>query len=305
MTLTLNADGQPYAVGFNRSRNIDKATYVLNGIIDGVQSDGKLTDSEIMYMDVWMKSQKNLNLEADTLDLFQAVKHVLEEREISQEARADLHQLIKDILKYGPSDDKSGNEPRINQFIGLLKGICADGNIVRSEIRRVESWIAVNKDVADMFPIKPVHERLCKVLADDKISDEELTDLSDLLSEIAGDKFKETGDVDGSIGEVFCDDVRRFSFQGKFVCFTGKFLVGTRKQCMADAETLGASVKSSVTSELDVLVVGAVTSRDWRFQNFGRKIERAMSLRMDYGSPTILSERQWVGFLSESGYLTS
>ena len=54
MTSTLNADGQPYAVGFNRSRNIDKATYVLNGIIAGVQSDGKLTDSEIMYMYVWM-----------------------------------------------------------------------------------------------------------------------------------------------------------------------------------------------------------------------------------------------------------
>jgi len=102
-------------------------------------------------------------------------------------------------------------------FTGLLKGICADGTIVRSEIRRVESWIAVNKDVANMFPVKPVHERLCKVLADDKNSDEELSDLSDLLSEIAGDKFKETGDVDGSIGEVFCDDVRRFSFQGKFV----------------------------------------------------------------------------------------
>ena len=40
MTSTLNADGQPYAVGFNRGRNIDKATYVLNRIIGGVESDG-------------------------------------------------------------------------------------------------------------------------------------------------------------------------------------------------------------------------------------------------------------------------
>jgi len=295
MPSTLNVDGQPRTIGFNRSRNIEKATYVLNGIIDGVNADGKLTDVEIVYIDSWLKNQNFIQLEADNLDLFQAVKHVLESGEITNAEKSDLHQLIKDILKYGPEID-SAEESRINQFIGLLKGICSDGHIVKSEIDRVERWVRSNEDLSGMFPIKPINDRLLHALQDDQLSDDELSELSLLITEIAGDKFTQSGDVDGCIGDFFCDNVKDYNLTNKTICFTGKFLSGTRRQCEFNAHRLGAQPKSTVTNDLDVLVIGTVTSRDWRFQNFGRKVERAMELRASNGKPLILSEKQWIEF---------
>lgn len=298
MSANLDADGQPYAIGFNRARNVDKAAYVLRGIIDGVNANGFLTDAEILYLDAWMRSQENLRLESDSLDLFQAVKHVLEDKKITQDERADLHQLIQDILDFG-GREKTSEESRINEFLGLVKGVCADGVVDRSEIGRVEAWISANKEIAELFPIKPVYERISDAMADSIITDDELDDLSKLLAEIAGDRFTETGDVDGSIGKVFCDNLDQIAFEDQIFCFTGKFLSGTRKQCQEEARSRGAHVKSDVSSKVDVLVIGSVTSRDWRFQNFGRKIERAMGLRNNNGTPIILSEESWITFLEK------
>jgi len=293
MSRKFEADKQPPTVGFNRARNIDKAAYVLKGIIDGVNVDGNLVDTEILYLDAWMRSQQSLGLQVVAFDLYQAVNRVLEDQTISLDERADLNELIQNILDFGDENRTPDDEARINEFLSMLKAICADGIIIQPEISRVEAWITANRDISKAFPIKPVYYRIRDAVKDDVIHGEELAKLNELILEITGDNYAHAGDVDGSIGQVFCDDIEHFSFEGKTFCFAGNFLCGTRKQCQFEAEIRGANVKTSVTSDVDVLVVGSVTSEDWRSENFGRKIERAISLRAESDSPIILSEEQW------------
>jgi len=298
MSKNLDDQGQPIIRAFNSARNREKATYVLKGILEGINSNGKLSDAEILYLSAWMKNQEYLKYEADTLDLFQAVKHVLEDGIITEDERTDLYQLIKDIQEFGELGDSPYDEPRINEFLGLLKGIYADGEVSLSEIDRIEEWVIANKDISEKFPIDAVYQRIRAAKADNIITADELDDLKELVADLSGDDFTKTGDVDGSIGQVFCDVLDSFNIHGKTFCFTGKFLSGTRNHCHTQVESRGAYTKTSVTHDVDVLVIGTVTSRDWRFQNFGRKIERALEQRNETGSPTILSEEQWIGFIS-------
>jgi len=300
MSNRINAPQQPPAVGFNRARNIDKAAYVLKGIIDGVNVDGNLVDAEILYLDAWMRSQESLGLQVVAFDLYQAVNCVLEDQTISHDKRADLNELIQNILEFGKENRTPEDEARINEFLSMLKAICADGIIIQPEITRVEKWITANRDISKAFPIKPVYDRIRDAVKDNVIDGENLAKLGELVSKISGDSTPHSGDVDGSIGQVLCDDIEHFSFDGKTICFTGNFLCGTRKQCQFEAEIRGATVKTSVTSEVDVLVIGSVTSSDWRYQNFARKIEHAMRLSAETGSPTILSEDQWTSLLNNS-----
>lgn len=296
---------QPPSVGFNRARNIDKAAYVLKGIIDGVNVDGNLVDAEILYLDAWMRSQQSLGLQVVAFDLYQAVNRVLEDQTMSLEERADLNELIQNILEFGDENRSPDDTDRINEFLSMLKAICADGIIIQPEIHKVETWINANKDIAKAFPIKPVYYRIRDAVKDNVIDGEELAKLDELVSEIAGDQCTQIGDVDGSIGQVFRDDITQLSFEGTTFCFTGTFLCGTRKQCEIEAEIRGALVKTSVTDDVDVLVIGSVTSRDWRNQNFGRKIERAISLRAETGMLTIISEDQWTKLLNGSRRIAS
>ncbi len=302
MSKSSDARTQAPAVGFNRTRKIDKAAYVLKGIIDGVNVDGNLVDAEILYLDAWMRSQNSLGLQVIAFDLYQAVNRVLEDQTISDDARTDLNQLIESILEFGDKNRTPDDESRINEFISMLKAICADGIIIQPEISRVEAWITANKDISKAFPIKPVYYRIRDAVKDNVIDGEELARLDELVSEISGDSSTQTGagDVDGSIGQVFSDELNHFSFEGKVFCFAGNFLSGTRKQCQIEAEMRGAQVKTSVTADVDVLVIGSVTNDDWRHQNFGRKIKRAISLRAESGAPTILSEDQWTSILNSS-----
>ena len=80
---------------------------------------------------------------------------------------------------------------------------------------------------------------------------------------------------------------------GKSVCFTGKFLSGSRKMQETTAIKLGAIIKNSVSKNIDFLVLGAVASRDWRYSSYGRKVERILGYRNNGFCIDIINEELW------------
>jgi len=301
MSKSSDARNQAPSVGFNRTRNIDKAAYVLKGIIDGVNVNENLVDAEILYLDAWMRSQQSLGLQVVAFDLYQAVNRVREDQNLTHDGHTGLNQLIQDVLDFGDENRTPEDESRVVEFLSMLEAICADGIIIQPEITRVEAWITANRDISKAFPIKPVYYRIRDAVKDNVIDGEELARLDELVTEISSDSHTQTGDVNGGIGQVFCHDVEHFSFTDKVFCFAGNFLCGTRKQCHNEAELRGAKVKTSVTADVDVLVVGSVTGNDWQHQIVGHKIKRAISLRAESGAPTIISEDQWTSLINSSG----
>jgi NAD-dependent DNA ligase len=186
----------------------------------------------------------------------------------------------------------------IDQLIGICSGIAADGELNNAEIAFLSTWLSNNQDVCTEFPGKQITERIADVLADGVVTAEERADLLELLQQISGNFFVETGAAEAEAAAVPGDAVEAIIFEGRRFCFTGKFAYGTRKQCEQAVIARGGFAEASVTLALDYLVLGAGVSKDWKHESYGRKIERALELR-DGGvaRPVIVAEKDWVALL--------
>tara|TARA_Y100000766_G_C18817152_1_gene561029 strand:- start:50 stop:742 length:693 start_codon:yes stop_codon:yes gene_type:complete len=106
------------------------------------------------------------------------------------------------------------------------------------------------------------------------------------LQKIISDELKE--------GSPFDDPVPEIEFSNKSFCFTGMFSSASRAECLDETKKAGAIPHKSMKNSTDYLVVGHDNSKGWVHGKYGRKIEKAMMLRMELGKPVILSEADWL-----------
>ncbi len=295
MNNSLNRDNQPINRAFNYSRNRDKAAYALRGILYGIVADKELNEMEVMFLDIWIRSQENLDADGDVIDLLDAIGDILEDGYISKKELKELNGLVADIIEYGRQSSE-GIEDGINELLGFLLGIAADGKITNSEFEALDRWLVNNSYISNKWPANILIDRVKEIKADGVVDEEEKQDLLESLKQITGQRFDETGDAYGAVAEVFSDDIVEFYHQDKKVCFTGKFVCGTRKVCEQSAKEKGALIAKSISADLDVLIIGTIASRDWRFTSHGRKIEKVLEYKQKGRKMMILSERAWLKF---------
>jgi NAD-dependent DNA ligase len=106
------------------------------------------------------------------------------------------------------------------------------------------------------------------------------------LQEIVSNELKE--------GSPFDDPVPEIKFKNKSFCFTGIFSSATRSECLSETEKAGAIPHKAMKNSTNFLVIGIDDSKGWVHGKYGRKIEKAMILRMELGNPIILSEADWL-----------
>lgn len=188
----------------------------------------------------------------------------------------------------------------IDQLIGICAGIAADGSINDAEIAYLSTWLRENRDVCKQFPGLQLAARVSAALADGYVTPEESEDLLELLKQISGNRFVETGAAEAEAPAIPGDVVEEIVFAGKRFCFTGKFAFGTRKRCEDAVIALGGIAVGNVTRELDYLILGCGVSKDWKHESYGRKIEHALSLREGGKSnPAIIAEKVWVVMIDQ------
>ncbi|MCQ2106749.1 MAG: BRCT domain-containing protein [Fibrobacter sp.] len=291
----LDVDGQPLNGNFNRVRNRNKAAATLYGVLNGITADQQLNDTEILFLQVWLEQQSEMK--GDILDIYDAVKAALEDGVITSEEREDLKCLLDDCLEF--SENVFESDVEVNQFVGFLKGISADGIINKAEFERLKQYVFnAPLKIQKAFPFNIVYDRINMILRDQVVDDAELKELNALVSDIVGTHFTEDGDAVGGATSLFNDAISG-SLNGKNVCFTGKFISGSRKQIESKAASLGAIPQGSVTNSTDYVVIGTMVSRDWIHESSGRKIEKAMGLKKK-GAPIIITNEQtWNEFISE------
>lgn len=100
-------------------------------------------------------------------------------------------------------------------------------------------------------------------------------------------------------GSPFDDPVPAIGFDATSFAFTGKFSSGTRSECQEAVKTFGAIGQASVNRSTDYLIIGSEGSDNWAEGSHGRKIEKAMMLRMETGSPAIVSESDWLAAVQQ------
>jgi NAD-dependent DNA ligase len=100
-------------------------------------------------------------------------------------------------------------------------------------------------------------------------------------------------------GTPFDDPVPEIQIGRRYFAFTGIFSSGTRPECLAAVDNLSGIGQNGVTGSTDYLVIGNEASDRWAEGSHGRKIEKAMILRMETGKPAIISEADWTAALQK------
>ena len=73
------------------------------------------------------------------------------------------------------------------------------------------------------------------------------------------------------------------------------------QKCKNKAEKLGCSIVRDWRSDLDYLIVGTLNSRDWIYQSFGRKIEKAKEYQKQGHKVKVITEEQWLNAINKLG----
>jgi len=289
----LNKNAQPDNQNFNLLRNKEKAVYGLKGILLGITADQKIDQLELLFLDLWLKEQKYIKNDGDVIDLLDLIGDILADGVVTEEELGDLTGLIDDIIDYKETKS-SGKESKINEFIGLLTGVASNSELNDDEIEALLDWLQLNTEIVDEWPLNVIASQLSDILEDGVIDQDERDHLFNVIKNITGIRFEETGSAYGMATEFFEDDISELTHQDSTFCFTGTFVTGNRKTVQNTAQQKGATIKKDVTGNVDYLVISTLASRDWRFTSHGRKIEKALKLKEDGYPIVIINERTWL-----------
>lgn len=184
----------------------------------------------------------------------------------------------------------------VDELIGISKALVSDGILVEQESDFLCKWLRIHaKHARDSWPVDCITGRVCQMLSDGVIDQDERLELFELLQRVAGGNTPQEAEPQSSSTRLpFTDPPPDIDFRDGSFCFTGKFAFGARKKCQEEVRTRGGRIQDDVTSELGYLVVGIVGSRDWMHTTHGRKIERAVYFQKEGCELAIVSEEHWV-----------
>ncbi len=189
---------------------------------------------------------------------------------------------------------KRVSERRVDELIGISRGMIADGVLTRSEVVYLMDWlIRCKKSIDDCGIIDEYFNKASNILSDNVITEQELSELFIDLSNLAGDS--PTFDERVSSPYLPVDDpLPTVIFDDKTFCFTGRTCFGFRTQCQHAILSLGGIVITNISKKLDYLVIGTGVTESWMHQSYGRKIERAVEYRKSGLPLAIITEVHWV-----------
>lgn len=184
---------------------------------------------------------------------------------------------------------------QVDELIGLVRGIAADGTLNVMEVEFLQKWLAANLVISDQPIIRILYERINEVLGDGVLDSHESAALLETLNSFSCRDF-ELGEVLKSTTLPLCDPAPKLIFTGRNYCFTGTFNYGQRKHCEKAVVERGGSC-AGLSQKTNVLVIGIYATESWKHSSFGNKILQALEWR-DVGMPiSIVSETHWAQHL--------
>ncbi|ECT1022495.1 NAD-dependent DNA ligase [Salmonella enterica] len=266
---------------FSYARNRDKLFANLIGIIDGIMADGIVKDEEVLYLDTWLLEANQIISNGIIKSLSSRVSGIMADGVVTDEERKELknhlNRVQKEMLDM-PDVDLFSTKADIHLLSGLCKGLIADRELGDDEIRYLNWWLTQNGSLKNNYPGKELYTLVRNILSDGKISSGESVSLRRALVDFTGCDL-DIGVVDGLATRLPIDIDAALSIEGKTFCLTGVFVAGKRSVVESTIKKAGGIISSDVTKKIDYLVIGVLSSRDWRFTSHGRKVEKAVNYR--------------------------
>lgn len=189
---------------------------------------------------------------------------------------------------------------QIDEFIGIIKGVMADGMVTQSEVEFLLSWMDSNRKAANLWPAKALYPRLATALVGGKMSIEAESDILGLLmSTVGGNIAPQNGIHSDSTALPLTNPHPNILFSDQAFCFTGAFHSGSRRWCEDQISQRGGIAASGVTKKLNYLVIGDIGNENWLHSTHGRKIEKAVAYNDSGGRIAIVGEEHWFNHLRQ------
>ncbi|MEN2281109.1 hypothetical protein AAGF08_03155 [Algoriphagus sp. SE2] len=147
------------------------AFHNLDGLINGISMDGRITKSEFDAIKSWCQTHDSLSHEEPFASLHHEIIEIINTGVLGSE---EIHE-IKDILnRYAPKfKEKDKVKADLHYLQGICYGIMADGDINKYELNLLQKWLDDNSHLKDQYPFDEITQVVKKVMDAGKIGHEE------------------------------------------------------------------------------------------------------------------------------------
>ena len=288
---------------FTSKSRADKAINSLKGILLGIISNETVNKTELEELKKWAENHHDL-INRNPFKEFMAIIHETASQNIDgKESIEDLYWLCQ---KY-EGDNYYYNA--ITSDLQLLQGIChgilADGVIDEKEIFSLEKWLEGNTHLNTYYPYDEIRSLILSIVSDRKIDEEEKLVLKAYLKQFVKIENKEISKkIDDETKDInitgHCTSDPDIEIKGKTFCITGILKSGSRSEIEKQISALGGIPTKNVNKETDYLIVGDNGNQAWAFACYGRKVEKALELRKNGHTITLIHEFDFMDILEDS-----
>ncbi len=280
---------------FTTPAQLHKAINTLRGLVAGITTDSKASQTEMAELIHWCELHSHLRNRHPFSEILPVVEAACEDNVLTEDESKDILWLCGNFV------DDAGYYDQITssiQFLaGLIHGVMADGTLLDTEIKAIRSWIQTNDYLAGVYPYDEINSLLSVILEDKVITSDERDQLMAFFSNLI--EFQDSLNLNANEFESLrnrckisgiCATCPTIHFTNHTFCFTGEFQRGKRSDLERTVSELGGMCRSSVSKKTNYLVVGNLGNPCWAFACYGRKIEEAMALRKEGHSVIIVNE---------------
>ena len=262
----------------------DKAISSLKGILLGINLDETVNEKEINELKKWVFSHNELINRNPFNEFMMIIENTISNKIPPKETIEDLYWLCQ---KY---ENNNIYYNTVTSDLQILEGICygilSDGIINEKEIFDLNIWLEENEHLSTYYPYDELRSLISSILSDNKVDDEEILILKAYFKQFVYLKDYETNQqIKNETSEIkifgLCTIDPNVTFENKTFCITGVLKRGNRENLQNDIIKLGGIPTESVNKKTDYLIIGDNGNPAWAFSCYGRKVEKALTMRKE------------------------
>ena len=147
------------------------AFHNLNGLVNGIAMDGRITRNEYEALQAWCHTHEGLCSEEPFDTFFKEISAKVKTGTIGSEEIVELKEILeKHVLNF---EEKDKTKADLHFLQGVCYGIMADGDINKYEIEMLKKWMDVNEHLSNTYPFTGIFKVVEEAIGKGKIDAEE------------------------------------------------------------------------------------------------------------------------------------
>lgn len=257
-----------------KSTMLQKAMNELYGIIYGIGCDNEISNIETKAVVDWLEENKDYRTYDEFCTCYKLLEAVLVDSVISKD---EYNQLMSCINVHMSSNLFSDSTLSMQVLLGIIKGISIDKKVDTEEAKKLFYWMKKHENLKNNYPYDKIFYSLEKTLADGIVDEDEGKNLINLFEKIINPIKSNSNQI---------------NLAGKTCCLTGAFTNGTKADIEEFIISKGGLCINGLNKSVDYLIVGGQGSVDWKFGNYGSKVNKAIQMQEKGYSIQIVSEEE-------------